>query len=285
MKGAFTGKVFFVGAGPGDPSLLTIKAAGILRHADIILVDRLVNEAIIKEHANPAAVIVAVGKQGGSMASKPQYEINTLLVKAAKRYGKVVRLKGGDVSVFSNILDELEALKNAGIQYEIIPGISAASGAAAYAGIPLTAREHSTGVRILTYYQTAAISVDAWKDMARFEDTLVFYMSGNTIHNIVYKLIEAGAEPNIPFAVIEQATTPHQHVQLFTLEDFLLKNYETGFTSPSLVIMGKVANLHKQFAWLPNSADRTPYFTQLQSHTDITALLNVYQTEHNVSRP
>lgn len=284
MPSEFPGKIFFVGAGPGDPSLLTIKAAKVLAAADIILTDRLVNQEIIHEYANPKAIVVAVGKQGGSMASKPQYEINTLLVKTAKRYNNVVRLKGGDVSIFSNILDELETVKVAGISYEIIPGISAVSGAAAYAGIPLTAREHSTGVRILTYYQTAAISNEAWKDMARFEDTLVFYMSGATLHNIVYKLIEAGADANIPFAVIEQATTPHQHVQLFTLEDFLISNYTTTFASPALVIMGKVANLHSQFAWLPNSADRSPYFTQLQSHTDVTALLNSFQNQPDVSR-
>ncbi|HWB26372.1 MAG TPA: uroporphyrinogen-III C-methyltransferase [Chitinophagaceae bacterium] len=284
MKGEIKGKVFFIGAGPGDPSLLTIKAAEVLRFADVVLTDRLVNEAIISKYVNPAAIIIPVGKQGGSSASKPQDEINTLLYKMAKRYNTVVRLKGGDVSVFSNILDELETLRSANIQYEIVPGISAASGAAAYAGIPLTAREHSTGVRILTYYQTAAISSEAWKDLARFEDTLVFYMSGNSLHNIVYKLIEAGADPNIPFAVIEQATTSHQYIQTFTLEDYLLKNYETTFASPSLVIMGKVAALHSRYAWLPNSNDRSPFFTQLQSHTDITALLNDYQNQANVSR-
>lgn len=283
MKDALPGKVFFVGAGPGDPSLLTIKAVDILRTADIILVDRLVNEAIIHQYANPAAIVVAVGKQGGSSASKPQEEISKLLVKMARSYSKVVRLKGGDVSVFSNILDELETVAAHNIPYEIVPGISAAFGAAAYAGIPLTAREHSTGVRILTYYQTAAISSEAWKDMARFEDTLVFYMSGKAIHNIVYKLLEAGADASTPFAVVEQATTPRQHVLLFTLEDFLLQEYDTSFTGPSLVIMGKVANLHKQFAWLPNSTNRSPYFTPLQGNIDVTVLLNTYQNQGNVS--
>ena len=278
------GKVFFVGAGPGDPSLLTVKAARVLQAADVVIVDRLVNEDILKEYVQPGAVIIPVGKQGGSSASKPQYAISALLVKMARRYSNVVRLKGGDVSLFSNILDELETLNAARIKYEIVPGISAVSGAAAYAGIPLTAREHSTGVRLLTYYQTAAISSEAWKDMARFEDTLVFYMSGTTLHNIVYKLVEAGADPAMPFAVVEQATTPHQHVHTFTLEDYLLKNYDTTFTSPSLVIMGKVAGLHNQFAWLPNSTDRSPYFKPLQSNNEATALLNVYQNQPDVSR-
>ncbi|HVX52017.1 MAG TPA: uroporphyrinogen-III C-methyltransferase [Chitinophagaceae bacterium] len=284
MKSELRGKVFFIGAGPGDPSLLTIKAAEILKKAEVVLADRLVNSEIINQYGNSSALVIPVGKQGGAAASKPQEEINTLLYKMAKRFQTVVRLKGGDVSVFSNILDELETLRSRNIPYEIIPGISAVSGAAAYAGIPLTARNYSTGVRILTYYQTAAISSEAWKDMARFEDTLVFYMSGSTLHNIVYKLVEAGADPSIPFAVIEQATTPHQCVHAFTLEDYLLKNYDIAFTSPSLVIMGKVAALHKNFAWLPNSAERRPFFTPLQNDTDITALLNFYQNQPNVSR-
>jgi uroporphyrin-III C-methyltransferase/precorrin-2 dehydrogenase/sirohydrochlorin ferrochelatase/uroporphyrin-III C-methyltransferase len=265
MAVVLPGKVFFVGAGPGDPSLLTIKAAKILQSADVVIADRLVSADIIKEYVNPLAQVISVGKQGGSSASKPQEEINLLLVKMAKRHGKVVRLKGGDVTMFSNILDELEMLCGHNIPYEIVPGITAVSGAAAYAGIPLTARNHATGVRILTYYQTTAISHEAWQELAKFEDTLVFYMSGNTLQNIVSKLLQAGAEPTMPFAVVEQATTPHQHVQMFTLEEYILKQNDTTFVSPSLVIMGRVAALHAQFGWLPNSADRSQYFKPLNS--------------------
>ncbi len=258
------GKVFFVGAGPGDPGLLTVKAAKILQSADVVVADRLVGEDIIAEYVNASTQVIAVGKQGGSGASKPQEEINKMLVKLAKRHASVVRLKGGDVTIFSNILDELAALVAANIPYELVPGITAVSGAAAYAGIPLTARNHSTGVRILTYYQTAAISNEAWQELAKFEDTLVFYMSGSTLHSIVSKLLQAGAEPTMPFAVVEQATTPHQHVHLFTLEEFILRQRDAQFTSPSLVIMGRVAGLYPQFSWLPNSGDRSAYFTPLQ---------------------
>ncbi len=265
MDDVLPGKVFFVGAGPGDPLLLTVKAAKVLQTADVVVVDRLVGGDIITEYVNPRAQIIPVGKQGGSDASKPQQEINALLVKLAKRHAKVVRLKGGDVTIFSNILDELEAVCNANISYEIIPGITAVSGAAAYAGIPLTGRGHATGVRILTYYQTAAISHEAWQELARFEDTLVFYMSGNTLQNIVSKLLQAGAEPSIPFAVIEQATTPHQYVHTFTLGEYIVGQSDTAFTSPALVIMGTVVGLHAQFAWLPNSADRSAYFKALNS--------------------
>jgi uroporphyrin-III C-methyltransferase len=265
MNEVLPGKVFFVGAGPGDPSLLTIKAAKILQTADVVITDRLVSEDNLKEYVNPRARIIPVGKQSGSSASKLQQEINILLVKMAKQHGKVVRLKGGDVTMFANILDELETLRHANISYEIIPGITAVSGAAAYAGIPLTARGFATGVRILTYYQTAAISNDAWQELARFEDTLVFYMSGNTLQSIVSKLLQAGAESNMPFVVVEQATTPHQHVHTFSLEQYILKQDDTEFTSPSLVIMGRVAGLYAQFAWLPNSVDRSPYFKPLNS--------------------
>jgi uroporphyrin-III C-methyltransferase len=264
MSITLPGKVFFVGAGPGDPGLLTVKAAKLLQLADVVVADRLVGEEIIAEYVNAKAQVIAVGKQGGSGASKPQEDINRLLVKMAKRHTNVVRLKGGDVTIFSNILDELDALVAANIPYELVPGITAVSGAAAYAGIPLTARNHATGVRILTYYQTAAISSDAWQELARFEDTLVFYMSGNTLQNIVSKLLQAGAEPQMPFVVVEQATTPHQHVHNFTLEEFVLRHANAVFTSPSLVIMGRVAGLHPQFAWLPNSENRAPYFKPLQ---------------------
>lgn len=273
MTGELPGKIFFVGAGPGDPSLLTVKAARILQQADVVIADRLVSDEIITEYVNPRAHVIPVGKQGGSSASKPQQEINMLLVKMAKRFSKVVRLKGGDVSMFSNILDELHEVCEAGIPYEIVPGITAASGAAAYAGIPLTARGHATGVRLLTYYQAAAISNEAWQDLARFEDTLVFYMSGNNLQSIVSKLLQAGADATIPFAVVEQATTPHQHVHSFTLGQYIVNQDNTVYTSPSLVIMGKVAGLHAHFAWLPNSADRSPYFTPLKEVTQAIELL------------
>ncbi len=284
MKEGFAGKVFFVGAGPGDPSLLTVKAANILKIADAVIVDRLVSEDILTEFVNPKAHIIPVGKQGGSDASKPQYEINSLLVKMAKRFKNTVRLKGGDVSMFSNILDELTALRSAGVTYEIIPGITAVSGAAAYTGIPLTARGYATGVRLLTYYQTSAVSSEAWNELARFEDTLVFYMSGNNLQNVVSKLLQAGAEPTMPFIVVEQATTPNQYVHAFTLEEYVLKNYDTSFVSPSLVIMGRVAALYHQFAWLPGSADRSAYFKPLKKISESIELLTAYQNLPHVSR-
>src|SRR5580692_7369048 len=146
------GKVIFAGSGPGDPELLTIKAHRFLRCADVVITDRLVSDIILEEYVNKQALVLHVGKQSGNSNSTSQSLINELLVEYAMQGKLIVRLKGGDVTIFSNLLDELSILSEYGIPYEIIPGITAASGAAAYAGIPLTARQYSNAVRFLTYY-------------------------------------------------------------------------------------------------------------------------------------
>ena len=274
-------KVIFIGAGPGDPELLTIKAVKVLRTADVVITDRLVSEEIITAYVPYTAQIIPVGKQGGSGLSTSQEEINELLVSKAQNYNCVVRLKGGDVSVFSNILDELLALKQAGISYEIIPGITALSGAAAYTGVPLTARGYATGVRILTHYNNTIIAKNEWKEMARMKDTLVFYMSGSSLVNVVSNLLQYGADAATPFIVAEQATTPNQFVHLYTLQQFINGNKAIDFISPSLVIIGKVADLYKDFAWLPNSSERTAYFTPLDA---VTELFNDVKNGDHVSR-
>ncbi|CAN5117647.1 hypothetical protein BH11BAC6_BH11BAC6_06770 [soil metagenome] len=277
------GKVYFIGAGPGDPELLTLKAAKILAKADVVIVDRLVSEAIINDYTNAKAIIVPVGKQGNSNASTSQQDINDLIVKYALHYETVVRLKGGDTSLYSNILDELISVNEHHIPYEIIPGITALSGASAATGVPLTARGLATGVRILTYYQNSAIADDAWKQLASFEDTLVLYMTASALPQLVEKLLLHGADASIPFLVVEQATTANQHVYEFTLSNFdNTKQY--GFISPSLVIMGKVTALYKQFAWMPNNNERKPYFEELLERTELISLINTIQQSTNVSR-
>ena len=171
------GKVILAAAGPGDPDLITVKAARYLEQADVILTDRLVSDEILKRYVNNEAKIIYVGKQCRRGNSTPQLTINELMVQLALDGKLVVRLKGGDVSIFSNILEELEALVKYEIPYEVIPGVTAALGAAAYAGIPLTARGYSTGVRFLTFYKSDIISHDYWKGLAASDDTLVFYFS------------------------------------------------------------------------------------------------------------
>ena len=226
-KNVNTGKVVLVGAGPGDPELLTIKALRYLQKADVVLTDRLVSSTIINDYVHDDAEVIYVGKQCRRGASTPQKTINELMRDYALQGKLVVRLKGGDVSIFSNILDELETLVVENIPYEIVPGITAALGAAAYSGIPLTARGYATGVRFLTYYKSDVVSDEYWKDLAQTDDTLVFYMSAETLSGVVKKLTENSIHPDKLLAVVEQATTPYQYVQTGSLYD-----YEKEFAKP-----------------------------------------------------
>lgn len=252
--------MILIGAGPGDPELLTVKAARWLSKADVVLTDRLVSHQIIEEFVSPSAEVIPVGKQCRRGASTPQGTINELIVKYAVQGKLVVRLKGGDVSIFSNVLDELQALAEHGIAYEIVPGVTAALGAAAYSGIPLTAREHSTAVRFLTYYKSDVVTDDYWKELANTNDTLVFYMSAETLGLVVEKLTANGIHPDKLLAVVEQATTPHQHVQVSSLYEYAEAFGNRKLASPSLVIIGKVVGLHQQFRWLENSGADGEYF-------------------------
>lgn len=262
-----TGKVYFIGSGPGNPDLITVKGASLLSQAEVIITDRLVGNEIIERYANPQALIIDVAKQGGSENSYKQIHINQLLVQFAHLYEKVVRLKGGDIAFFSNVYDELQTLFENNITYEIIPGITAASGASAYTGVPLTARNFSSGVQLLTFYNNTIISKDTWKQLADFKDTLVFYMSSNNLFSIVQNLLHARANSETPFLVIEQATTPNQRVHSFTLQSFY-NNSQHEFKSPSIVIMGNVAGLYKNFAWFNNeNVAAKNYFRSVEEET------------------
>lgn len=254
------GKVILAAAGPGDPELITIKTARYLAQADVVLTDRLVSEEILNEYVKPDAEIVYVGKQCRRGVSTPQATINELIVQFALEGKLVVRLKGGDVSIFSNIMDELETVVSNNIPYEIIPGVTAALGASAYAGIPLTARGYSTAVRLLTYYKSDAVTNEYWKELAETDDTLVFYMSSETLDKLVEKLIENNIEEDKLLAVIEQATTPFQNVRITSLYEYKEQLKGRSFISPSLVIIGKVVALHERFAWLKNSNSSEYYF-------------------------
>lgn len=260
-----TGKVIIAGAGSGDPELLTIKAFRYLQVADVVLTDRLVSEVIINEYVNPQAEVLYVGKQCRRGASTPQATINELMVDYALQGKLVVRLKGGDVSIFSNVLDELQALVQHQISYEIVPGITAALGAAAYTGMPLTARDYSTAVRFLTCYNPGIITDEYWKELAATNDTLVFYMSAETSCHVAQKLTANNIHPDKQIAVIEQATTPLQQVHTCSLYEFNKKFGNTRFKSPSLVIIGKVVALHEQFKWLTNQPTYEEYFKPVES--------------------
>ena len=277
-----TGKIFFIGSGPGNPDLITVKGATILSQAEVIITDRLVGDEIIERYANKNAITIDVGKQGGNKKSYKQEDINKLLVQFVGLYEKVVRLKGGDIAFFSNVYDELQTLHANNIEYELIPGITAASGASAYTGVPLTARGFASGVQLLTYYSNTVISEENWRRLAAFEETLVFYMSSNNLISIVEKLLHAGADSNMPFIVIEQATTPNQNVQSFTLQSFY-ENPVQIFTSPSIVIMGKVAGLHKNFTWFNNEQPSANFFRSIEEETNylkIKSFIQQKNTEH-----
>lgn len=239
-----------MGAGPGDPELLTIKAMRYLQQAEVVLADRLVSPEIISNYISPSAEIIMVGKQCRKGASTPQATINELMVHHARQGRMVVRLKGGDVSIFSNILDELSVLLENNLKYEIIPGVTAALGAAAYSAIPLTARGYSTGVRFLTYYKSDVIEEKYWKELADTEDTLVFYMSAETLPGVVSKLVEYSIDPEKLLAIVEQATTPGQQVTIASLYNYKDQLEGRTLASPSLIIIGRVVALHRQFKWL-----------------------------------
>lgn len=260
-----TGKVILAGAGPGDPDLVTVKTANYLQQADVVLTDRLVSKVILQRYVRPSAKIIEVGKQCRRGVSTPQQTINELMVEHASAGKLVVRLKGGDVAFFSNVLDELDSLLTNKIPYEIVPGITAASGASAYAGIPLTARDHATAVRFLTCYQSSVISDDYWKELATTTDTLVFYMSSETLDMLVGNLIKHGIDASIQLAVIEQATTTYQQVYTCGIYEYAEKFGSRSFLSPSLVMVGKVVALQQSFNWYRGSDLGEYYFKPLTS--------------------
>jgi uroporphyrin-III C-methyltransferase/precorrin-2 dehydrogenase/sirohydrochlorin ferrochelatase/uroporphyrin-III C-methyltransferase len=258
------GKVILAGAGCGDPELITVKAVKYLQQADVVLTDRLVSKEILDDYVSKNAEIIYVGKQCRRGFSTPQKSINELIVQFALEGKLVVRLKGGDVSIFSNILDELQVLVRHNIPYEIVPGVSAAMGAAAYTGIPLTARGYSTAVRFLTLYKSEVVSDDYWKDLAQTEDTLVFYMSSETLDNVVEKLVGNNIGRDKLLAVIEQATTPFQQVHVADMYDYKTELKGRLYASPTLVIIGKVVALHGTFGWLENASVQGEYFKPVE---------------------
>lgn len=258
------GKVIFAGAGPGDPELLTLKAARFLKLADVVITDRLVSEQVLEGFVRKDALILHAGKQRDREGSTPQQVINELLVEYANAGNLVVRLKGGDVSIFSNILDELAALVEHKIEYEIIPGVTAASGAAATAGIPLTARNHANAIRFLTLYRSDLLGEKDWAGLATTDDTLVFYMSSGNLDDLVDNLLIHGIGEDKFISVIEQATTPMQHVSTAPVHEYSLKIKGRNWISPTLVIIGKVARLQQQFEWIPNAKTEASYFGTIE---------------------
>jgi len=257
------GKVIIAGAGPGDPELITIKLQKALAIADVIISDRLVNPAIIQLNAQPNATVILVGKQGYSELSISQDEINAIIVENSLKGQNVLRLKGGDVAFFSNVLDELFSLKANDLEYEIIPGITAAAGASAYTGIPLTARGFSQGVQWITFNPSANYRPEKWKYLAATNDTLVFYMASKNVIDLAELLTRYMGKKDVPLAIVEQATTQYQKVNISSLKKCAVDFKHLQFSSPSLVIVGEVVSLYHQFNWFKSVEESGSVFTPL----------------------
>ncbi|MFT5014020.1 MAG: uroporphyrin-III C-methyltransferase/precorrin-2 dehydrogenase/sirohydrochlorin ferrochelatase [Dinoroseobacter sp.] len=239
------GEVYIVGAGPGDPDLLTLKALQMLQKADIVLYDSLVSAAVL-DRARRDAEKTYVGKQGGG-DSTPQESINTKLVRLAKEGHRVCRLKGGDPFIFGRGGEEIEGLIDAGIPFTVVPGITAASGCAAYAGIPLTHRDYSQSVRFVTGHPKNGEVDLAWREFAHQNQTIVFYMGLGGLKTICEQLIAHGRSATTPIAVISKGTLPEQVVVTGSLESITEQIAEAGLNRPTLIIVGEVVAFRERW--------------------------------------
>lgn len=242
------GEVYLVGAGPGDPELLTLKALRLMQQADVIIYDRLVSQPIMDLCRRDAEKIY-VGKARSNHAV-PQEGINALLVKYAHEGKRVCRLKGGDPFIFGRGGEEIQELFEAGVAFQVVPGITAASGCSAYAGIPLTHRDYAQSVRFLTGHLKEGSPELPWHELVYENQTLVLYMGLVGLEKICEKLIAHGQRPNMPVALISKGTTPEQKVVVGTLADIASKVTEHQIHAPTLTIIGEVVRLREQLQWL-----------------------------------
>lgn len=244
--GLMAGQVSLVGAGPGDPELLTLRALRRIMAADAVLYDNLVGPDVLALIA-PAAEKHYVGKKAAKHAV-PQDEVNQWLVRLAKAGKRVVRLKGGDPFIFGRGGEEMEALLAAGVPVEVVPGITAATGCAAFAGIPLTHRDWAQSVTFATGHLKNGLQELDWPGLARPNQTVVFYMGVSAANGIAAALIAQGREPGTPVAVIYHGTRPDQKVLIATLDTVAQKINAEGLKPPALLIVGEVVRLYRPTA-------------------------------------
>ncbi|MFO7642754.1 MAG: uroporphyrinogen-III C-methyltransferase [Desulfosarcina sp.] len=244
-----SGKVFLVGAGPGDPGLITIKGVRCIAAADVVIYDYLASPALL-DHARTGAEMLYVGKQGGDH-TLPQADINRLIVEMAQAGKVVARLKGGDPFIFGRGGEEVEVLVAAGIPFEVVPGVTAAIGAAAYAGIPLTHRSHTSDVAFVTGHEdpTKPDSSIDWKALATGIGTLVFFMGVKNLPTIVANLVANGRSADTPVAVIRWGTTPRQKTVTGALGTIVAQTHHAGIKPPAVIIVGSVVSLRESMQW------------------------------------
>ncbi|MGM8938733.1 siroheme synthase CysG [Psychrobacter glaciei] len=259
------GEVYIVGAGPGDPELLTFKALRLMQQADIVYYDALVSPQVL-DLCRRDADKVFVGKKRSNHAVA-QLGINELLVNSAKEGRRVVRLKGGDPFIFGRGGEEIESLRAHGVPYQVVPGITAANAAASYAGIPLTHRDHSQSVRFVTGFLKAGAPNSNFKSFLNTDETVVFYMGLHSLARLTEGLIEAGRNADTPIAIISNASMPNQQVLTGTLATIVAQQEQAQLPTPALLIMGDVVALHHDLAW---------YNLQNQQHNQ-----NVSDTANN----
>lgn len=244
-----TGDITLVGAGPGDAGLLTLRGLQVIQQADVVFYDHLVTDSVL-ELVRRDADLICVGKRAGSH-SVPQHETNRLLVEAALQGKSVVRLKGGDPFIFGRGGEELQAAAEAGVPFQVVPGVTAAAGATAYAGIPLTHRDHAQSVTFVTGHYKADSTPFDWAHLAQSRQTLAIYMGTMKAADISQQLIQHGRDASTPVAVISRGTRADQQVSVGTLQQ--LESLAKDAPMPALLVVGEVVQLHHQLAWFQHN--------------------------------